>query len=678
MAEETDRHSVLIVGIDGIPGGPAAATTRLEQKFRLPRAVAEKLVASIPAVVKKDVSNEDAQRYAAAIRSIGADARVVPYSTSKKEKAAVTGIQKPRKPRSGSIGEANRGEVAPSSGGDMSVNRRRDDDAPSAREESTAAGGIVPAAASAVPSDVDSRDETRLAEPAALGTAKTIMGTAFDPSAFALPSSIGSEDSAANEAVGGSDVGGHESGGPSDAAAEDSGFGSFLSDFEAADTEFIDSGAQRPSLFDELMSMEDSGIGISPDAGDFGLSESGEAAAPSPPPRKEAPSAPMTSSTTGPLDPPPPSTAVDQFGNLELGGGDDPDSSGLQLDTEKPHLSGSFRAISVPDGLEDSGGPDLPPPPSKAKGTVRLSALGDPLAEEIERTLRESQPIERPRTDLAIPASDPTGGFSAEAERHRNSNSRFAKVVGWMILLIILAGGVGAGYIFYERWAATLDAKNFAEAPNYFEHSTRVRTESDGVVTFVRGCAQPDPTQPIFSCRYSREFYENRFPDVEQDLHAAAASQCYGELVDDGQGSTETLDCSVRMNRGEETLSARFYVASTRECDESLLMMESGDVTECRFGEVSRTLASADVPPSVEPAAVTVEYKRPFELDTDVGGLASREYLFTSPGNAQEYHYFAESVGLFVRAAELGGAASLRLTFADRGGNTAGHQAWPR
>ena len=679
MAEETDLHSVLLVGIDGIPGGPAAATTRLEQKFRLPRAAAEKLVASIPAVVKKDVSNEDAQRYAAAIRSIGADARIVPCSPSTKERAAAAGSLQPHELRASAATHSNRGEVGSTSGGYLSVNRRPDSGALAEREESTAAGGIVPAGARAVPRDSDSRDQTRVAEPGEIRTAKTIMGSGFDPSAFALPSSIRSRSQeAANDSDNSPGLGAadflhlDDFGGGAE-------FGDSPGNLDGADTEFLDSGGQRPSLFDELMSMEDSGIGIAPAAGDFGINEAGEAEAPSPLSRSEPSFEKPNPSGAPPTelwDPPAPNSGVDQFGNLELGGGD-PDSSGLQLDTKKPHLTGSFAAVSQSGSFEEAGGLDLPdPPPGKAKATMRLSALNDPLAEEIERTLRESGPIERTR--IAAPTRDVTGGFSAEAERHRNSNSRFAKVVGWMILLVILTGGVAAGYVFYERWAATLDAKAFAEAPNYFEHTTRVEGADGAVVTFVRGCAQPDPAQPSFSCRYSREFYEPRFPDVHPDLHAAAASRCYGELSDDGQSSTETLDCAVQVNQGDESVSARFYISVNRQCDDSLVMMESGDTTECRFTEVSTTLDPGAVPPAGEPLAVGVEYKRPFELDTDIGGLASREYLFTTPGAPQEYHYFAESVGLFVRAAELGGAASLRLTFADRGGNTAGHQAWPR
>ena len=685
MTDENERHSVLIVGIDGIPGGPAAASTRLEQKFRLPRPVAEKLVSSIPAVVKKDVTMEDAQRYAAAIRSIGADARIVPYSANKKDKAAVTGILKPRRPRTG-LSESRRGDVVPTSGGYISVNKKREAAGePSPREQGTAAGGIVPAAAAAV-SPEDSKDETRV-EAASLETAKTIIGTAFDPSAFALPSTLnaeGSEDDAAPALL---DP--FEASGP--AALSGNFIGTSTDEFGAADTAFVDSEVSegnRPSLFDELMSMGDSGIGMSLDSGDFGLSESGEAEArkkekvsPAPSrgeggPKRETGDRTIVSSESGPAK-------VDQFGNLELG--DDANASGLrlQLDTDKRHLTGSFAAISESGGFDTSNERsdefDLPPAPPKAKGTVRLSALNDPLAEEIERTLRESQPIERPKMPMASgSAKYVTGGFSAAAERNRNSNSRFARVIGWMILLIILAGGAVAGFVFYERWAATLDAKSFAEAPNYFEHTTRLAASEDVPANFVRGCAQSDPAVPTFSCRYSQEFYESRFPEVDSDIQAAAASRCYGTLFDDGQSSAELLDCKVTVARPEGNVSARFYVAFQRECEVSLLMMESGDTTQCTFAEALEVLANDAAPPSGERVPVGVEYKRPFELDTDVGGLASREYLFTGAGRNAEYHYFSESVGLFVRAAELGGAASLRLTFADRGGNTAGHQAWPR
>ena len=686
MADDNERHSVLIVGIDGIPGGAAAASTRLEQKFRLPRPVAEKLVASIPAVVKKDVTMDDAQRYAAAIHSIGADARIVPYSANKKEKAGVTGVLKQRGPQP-AMSESKRGDLVPTSGGYMSVTKKRGTDNELAeRDEGTAAGGIVPAGASAALRDVEPEDHPS-AESSPIGTANTIMGTAFDPAAFALPAALNSgtpADGAMTNPDLFEDV---DAGGGAIAGT----IGTATDEFGAADTEFAGaevSEGNRPSLFDELMSMDDSGIGMSPDRGDFGMSQSGEAAARKLPdprpslsesnPTREFADSQTTSSAAGP-------TGFDQFGNLELGG--DPSESGLnlQLDTNKPHLTGSFAAVSD-SGASDSsrsdksGEFDLPPPPPKAKGTVLLSALTDPLEEEIERTLRESQPVERTRTLEAgfLSAKNATGGFSATAERHRNSNSRFARVIGWLILLIILAGGAGAGFVFYERWAATLEAKNFAEAPNYFEHTTRFATSADGHANFVRGCAQPDPTVPTFSCRYSREFYQTEFPEIDSAIQTAAASQCYGTLFDDGQSSAEILDCKVSVTRAEGTVSARFYAAFHRECEISLVMMESGDTTQCTFSEVVELLAADAATPSGERVTVQVEYKRRFELDTDAGGLASREYLFSHTDRSAEYHYFSESVGLFVRAAELGGAATLRLTFADRGGNTAGHQAWPR
>jgi hypothetical protein len=365
------------------------------------------------------------------------------------------------------------------------------------------------------------------------------------------------------------------------------------------------------------------------------------------------------------------------FGNLELGV--DPADSALQLDTNKPHLTGSFDAIdsggfSVPAGDEFG----LPASPAKAKGTIRMSALSDPLAEEIERTLAQSQPTERIRSALGDPSIDVTGGFSAAAERDRNSNTQFAQVIGWMILLIIVAGGALAGFVFYERWAATLDSKRFAEATNYFEHTVSLDGAADGLESFVRGCAQPDPSVPEFSCRYSQEFYQFYFPEVAADLQNVAPGSCYGTLSESGLSSSEVLDCTVNVTRSNGNASVRFYAASHRSCETSLTALESGDVAECTLRHVVAELAPESAPPNGTEVSASYEFKRPFELDTDVGGVGTREYLVTRADDAGEYHHHAASMGFLVRRAELGGAAGLRLTFADRGGSTSGHQAWPR
>ncbi len=123
MSEENSRYSVLIVGIDGIEGGPPAAAARLAAKFRLPRANAEQLVDSIPAIVKKDITRNEAQRYVSAIRSIGAEARVVPFRSDAVGVAKVTGIVRPLRRGGGDKGRES--GTARSSGSYINVNRRR-------------------------------------------------------------------------------------------------------------------------------------------------------------------------------------------------------------------------------------------------------------------------------------------------------------------------------------------------------------------------------------------------------------------------------------------------------------------------------------------------------------------------------------------------------------------------
>lgn len=731
MAEETDRHSVLIVGIDGIPGGAVAASTRLEQKFRLPRPVADKLVSSIPAVVKKAVSMDDAQRYAAAIRSIGAEARIVPFSPNKKERAAVTGILKPRRPRA-SVSESKRADVGRSSGGYIAVNKRRERDGGGPRGEGTPAGGIAPASSGAsartdvaAPSVTDNKQAPApAAKTSSPNLKETMMGTGFDPSAFALPGALGSVPPGARDAAPpptpASVLDLFDDSAPEKIQSDEDFFGALSGDFgTVGDAEFLDDGKSlsassaggaavgteeggRPSLFDELMALDDSGIGIGTAGGlGFGMSESGESKGRErKPAAKQSPAKPSASGgkkpkdsleLSGPFDDPafassdpevkPPvngrTGGVDQFGNLELGA--DPADSALQLDTDKPHLSGAFDAVDsagfeVPED-DDFG---LPVPAAQVRGTIQMSGLSDPLAAEIERTLAQSQPTERSRVSADGSVQDVTGGFSAAAERSRNSNSKFVRAVGLMILLTIVAGGAVAGFFFYERWAATLDATRFAEATNYFEHTVRLPASESGPASYVRGCAQLDPSAQTFSCRYSKEFYQFYFPGMSSSLQNAAPGSCFGTLTEGGAGSAEVLDCTVSASDGVSSATVRVYAGSFRDCATSLTSLESGGVAECTLRTAAVELSADASPPAGDEVAASFEFKRPFQLDTDVGDIGTREYLVTQDGHPSEYHHFAGTLGMLVRSAELGGAAGLRLTFADRGGSTAGHQAWPR
>lgn len=265
------------------------------------------------------------------------------------------------------------------------------------------------------------------------------------------------------------------------------------------------------------------------------------------------------------------------------------------------------------------------------------------------------------------------GGFDARAERSRKSTQRFVRTFVRLLLIVIVGVAGASGVYLYLGYVSQKDARRFAEASTYYEHHLRLRGGDA-----VRACALVEAEPPSFSCRYSKEWFATWLPDLEPALVERAPGACFGTLREDGQNLYEILDCTLSVQRDGATEKERLYFSRARECATRLADIEVGGSTECRVGKVARVLLPRAEAPSPDlGTTLTFEYRRNVDLPTDVGTLATREFIVRG-GSTAEYRYYAPSIGLFVRRAELAGSASLRISYSERGGQTAGTQVWPR
>lgn len=711
MSEASERYSVLIVGIDAIEGGASEAVVRLEKRFRLPRNVAEKLVSSIPAVVKKDVTMGEAQRYASALRSIDAECRIVPFKSSASNKASVTGIL--RKKSKSRRGDSTSREAVRTSGGYTMVKRRRNEDEhPAEGDETHELDDVADfLGALADPDEGTPMGGVRSASGEAEAVERTIVGIGgaaqrpspatktarFDPSAFALPDHLGSgEHAPVSVSDGGSGDFGAIGEAPNEAPAAPEG--------AVAD----EPPAGRPSVFDELMALgPDSQLGVQARGA---LEASGAIAPvdaeivtgqePAVSPEAERPSAERIRTerpaeelaTSGP-------SRVTEFGTLELAGADE-SGIGLELDTDKPHLTGRHMAVGAREGADED---EFTEPPSSLAGSG-VSRAFDPDADDVRIGLASGSGDfdgVRPRSgavrrmrDVGTPMSEPgvrrsesgptprvsssnpahvVGGFDARAERSRKSTQRTIRTFLGLILMIIVFVAGAYGVYFYLQYAASADSKRFAEASTYYEHQIRL-PNGDA----VRACALVGEDSPEYVCRYSREWYASHFVGLSEAVLDRAPGACFGALYEDGQTFDSTIDCLVETGSGDATEKTRLYVSTRRECDASLTAVEAGNSVSCRSGSVAEVLAQrADAPTLPLEEELEFTYRRDVQLATDVGAIDAREFMVEG-GETTEYRYFAPEIGLFVRRAELAGSARLRLTYSERAGQTSGTQVWPR
>lgn len=80
MADSSERFDVLVNGFDPTAGDPVEGLMRM---FGLDGAGAQKIVATVPMVVKRDVPSDLAERYFHALRKIGADVQLLPRATNR-------------------------------------------------------------------------------------------------------------------------------------------------------------------------------------------------------------------------------------------------------------------------------------------------------------------------------------------------------------------------------------------------------------------------------------------------------------------------------------------------------------------------------------------------------------------------------------------------------------------
>ena len=400
---------------------------------------------------------------------------------------------------------------------------------------------------------------------------------------------------------------------------------------------------------------------------------------------------------------------VEGFGVLPLRDSRNESGLNLQLDTKKPHLTGPQTAIG--------DGPRWQAEPRRPSSELELAPTGVDIDPSVEprhparRTTPGGQQAVRgtvgvpesarapaglsldgvasgasrktraPRPKRAAASAPVIGGFTATHERNRRGTQRVVRVLLTLMVVIIAVSGLLAAGMLYLRHAAAQDATRFAQGSEYVEHILLVegRASADAAAESadaIRACAG-DGVAPDLVCRYSREWYTAHFGTVSDAVADRAPGTCFGHLTEDGTSSVEELDCTLTSAAGEPLRLARL---ATRRCDASLLELPVGGSTACRFGEVAQLLPKdAEFMTSVDSTErLTLEFRRELELSTDVGPLATREYLVSDESGPREYHYYAASLGTFVRQAPLAGAANLRVTYTERDGRGSGVQVWPR
>lgn len=723
MAEENDRYSVLVVDVDGIPGGPEGAASRLAKKFKMPLEVAEQLVASVPAVVKRDVGRDEADRYAAALRALGAASRVVRFRTDTGAQAAVTGILKPRR-SSSSLGAAARDAVR-TSGAYMSVKKRGAEGEAVGGERGDAIASdtvetrpIDESIEDTIVVDVDAADwalpvgvaggakDAPAEVPSAIDAPHPPVDESaedpFDIDAFALPSSIGRDRTGSGPAAGSEDFASRYSGDFGAASADfaamsSAGYNavpaSFVAPLDGDEEEDVPAPPPgRPNAYDELMAMGDSSSQLP------GITEpqrNQRQPRPVRPPAAHVPKPAPTEEERKHV----PNFDLDDFNVLDLGSRPSDSATGLELDTDKPHLSGAHQAVRFDDfddrPLSRSGGSK----PLSASGTSRrLSVSGAQPRADLNRSdsgasgavprthssggtaiggddhlLSDGDPLARSAAGRRTSGAQGrvTGGFNAQRERNRRGTQRIARTLVTLTLLVIVGSAIAAGAILYLRHAGSRDAVRFAQGDIYTEHHLRLG-ESDA----VRACAR-EPEESQWVCRYSREWYQEYFGNVPAAVLDRAPNACLGHFEESGSVARERLDCT--LSSGADEVPVRLARLRERTCDRPLDALEEGETTVCRFSDAARVLPKeAEFLTAQDVVTAEVQYRRVMELNTDVGTLATREFMVRMPGTPGSYYYFAPSVGMFVRRALVAGAATSRVTYFEDDGQGRGVQVWPR
>jgi len=97
------QYNVVVIRFGAAIEGPGEASTRLAKRFGIPAEAADKLVASLPALVKRGVARGDAEKLATVLRSDGFEVRVVAQrqeEVTRDVQAAGFSESSPQEPRS--------------------------------------------------------------------------------------------------------------------------------------------------------------------------------------------------------------------------------------------------------------------------------------------------------------------------------------------------------------------------------------------------------------------------------------------------------------------------------------------------------------------------------------------------------------------------------------------------
>lgn len=99
---EATSYNVLLVRVDGVEGGRDEAVRLLAEHFRLTAAEADRIIDSVPVVVRKRADEDASNRLVARLREMGFEARRIAAGTATSQRAAsITGILKPVRRKTG-------------------------------------------------------------------------------------------------------------------------------------------------------------------------------------------------------------------------------------------------------------------------------------------------------------------------------------------------------------------------------------------------------------------------------------------------------------------------------------------------------------------------------------------------------------------------------------------------
>lgn len=697
MAPPEARYNVILVGVDRIDGGQAAAAELIAERFQLSERMARKLVRSTPTEVKKSVTREQAERYLSAMREMGCDVQLVAAEgapalvrTDDSSIAAAVALSGRRRTESGTYRSTRKREVertpsdlaaAPPDGGAAQV----DDGGlaatlPPSRRPGSGEAGRGAATEPPVPDPLEVTQQSARVDapsdpPSDVGFSSDLEAfvtgdhPAVEANEFALPQQL---------------TGKHRAIGPRppiDNAPPERG----PDDPDTIDdlTEALGMGGpkNRPSLLDELAAMEE---GDAPELGAAldGLSSVGVGA-----PRRKDPPAP---------EPEPPSReaqeSVDALQGLIQRGATDtsevlrvPDAnenSGIALDeaagvpVEGPgigmsvsrdleeqiqSLTASYRAIEgdprQDEPIDDFGDEeddfelDLESPPSGA--AERAASL-------------------RPTSSARMRSLSTTGQQSATEGMYIQTTGGFKPAKRetpwglWLGVPTLLAALGGAGYFGYNAYQESLPENRFAAATNVYEFEEPIDT-----ITTLSACA--DTGGGTYLCRFDRWFYAAMLPEASVGLHRAAAEVCYGEIGATGMRWSLDVECDIPMERGSEVQRHRIDVHRSRECEGDLSALSTGERVGCdALREVSHEVESQPVFVRSERERATWEMRREFPLESDAGMLQTIEYVVTpQSGEIERAFYWAEA-GLVARRRGFSGERVFDITYRRSPAGTAG------